>query len=128
MRCIEKVDQLRERGGDKDPTSGIYKPKASHDANGKSAAKTAAIVGVSQATVERARTALSDPEVAQEVKVGKMTINKGAQAVKTNRLISGSQVAVNLVPIGALCTPCEIQPTNEAQVRPALYFFAKIIN
>ena len=34
-----------------------------------------------------------------------------------NRLISGSQVMANLVPTGTLCTPCEIQPTNEAQVR-----------
>jgi len=35
-----------------------------------------------------------------------------------NRLISGSQVAANLVPGGTLCTPCEIQPTSEYQVRP----------
>jgi hypothetical protein len=35
-----------------------------------------------------------------------------------NRLITGSQVATNLVPHGTLCTPCEIQPTNEYQVRP----------
>ena len=35
-----------------------------------------------------------------------------------NRLISGSQVAANLTPHGALCTPCEIQPTSEFQIRP----------
>ena len=35
-----------------------------------------------------------------------------------NRLITGAQVAANLSPRGDLCTPCEIQPTNEAQVRP----------
>ncbi len=35
-----------------------------------------------------------------------------------NRLISGSQVATNLVPMGTLCTPCEIQPIHENQVRP----------
>jgi hypothetical protein len=45
-----------------------------------------------------------------------------------NRLISGSQVAANLGgPIsqechktsrGILCTPCEIQPTSEYQIRP----------
>jgi hypothetical protein len=36
-----------------------------------------------------------------------------------NRLISGSQVAANLVAShDALCTPCEIQPTSEYQLRP----------
>jgi len=34
------------------------------------------------------------------------------------RLINGSQVVANLAPHGALCTTCEIQPINEAQVRP----------
>ena len=33
-------------------------------------------------------------------------------------LIGGSQVATNLVPRGTLCTPCEIQPVHENQVRP----------
>ena len=35
-----------------------------------------------------------------------------------NRLISGSKVAANLTPVGALCTSCEIQPTSEFQIRP----------
>ena len=35
-----------------------------------------------------------------------------------NRLIAGSQVAVNLTPRGVLCTPCEIQPSSEYQIRP----------
>jgi hypothetical protein len=35
-----------------------------------------------------------------------------------NRLIVGSQVAENLTPMGALCTPCEIQPVYERQIRP----------
>jgi hypothetical protein len=30
----------------------------------------------------------------------------------------GSQVATNLAPMGALCTPCEIQPIHERQIRP----------
>lgn len=66
IRCIEMVDQLKEAGRP-------GKELASHEANlspGKSAKKTAAIVGVSQATVERTRTVLSDPAVAQEVKGG----------------------------------------------------------
>ena len=41
-----------------------------------------------------------------------------------NRLIAGSQVAVNLIqecnvmPHGITLSPCEIQPTNEYQIRP----------
>jgi hypothetical protein len=35
-----------------------------------------------------------------------------------NRLITGSQVVANLVPRGTMMHPCEIQPINEAQVRP----------
>jgi hypothetical protein len=35
-----------------------------------------------------------------------------------SRLITGSQIVANLSPRGDLCTPCEIMPINEAQVRP----------
>jgi len=35
-----------------------------------------------------------------------------------DRLIAGSQIGANLTPTGDLCTPCEIQPTAERQVRP----------
>jgi hypothetical protein len=42
----------------------------------------------------------------------------GMGKAHANRLISGSRVAANLAPRGDLCAPCEIQPTNEAQVRP----------
>jgi hypothetical protein len=33
-------------------------------------------------------------------------------------LITGSQIAENLGALAPLCTPCEIQPTSETQVRP----------
>jgi hypothetical protein len=53
----------------------------------------------------------------------------GMERRYANRLICGSQVAANLLtgpftnsaklgPHGPLCTPCEIQPSNEYQVRP----------
>ena len=42
-----------------------------------------------------------------------------------NRLIVSSQVVQNLVPIGTLCIPCEIQPTSEYQVRPLTYLEPK---
>lgn len=84
IRCIEKVDQRLSHGGDR-RSEEAQKTKASHDASKKTASKTAAIVGVSQATVERARTALSDPEVAQAIKAGNLSINQGAQTVKAKR-------------------------------------------
>lgn len=84
IRCIEKVDQRLSHGGDR-RSEEAQKTKASHDALKKTASKTAAIVGVSQATVERARTALSDPEVGQAVKAGNLSINQGAQTVKAKR-------------------------------------------
>jgi hypothetical protein len=37
---------------------------------------------------------------------------------QANRLVDGSKVATNLTPRGVLCTPCEIQPIHEKQVRP----------
>jgi hypothetical protein len=64
---------------------GKFQSKAPSGANGKSAEQTAKIVGASPCTVERARTVISDPEVAQEVKAGKMSINKAARAVKAKR-------------------------------------------
>jgi len=43
----------------------------------------------------------------------------GLERTYAHRLISGSQVADNLVlPRGNLYTPCEIQPIHEKQVRP----------
>jgi hypothetical protein len=60
MRCIEKMDQLKERREWQERVEGKFQPKASGDANGKAAKKTAAIVGVSQSTVERACAVLSD--------------------------------------------------------------------
>jgi hypothetical protein len=85
LRCIEKVDQLKERGGDRDTESGIYKPKASPYAIGKSAEKTAKIVGVSPRTVERARTVLADPEEKAALLQGKKSIHKASQDAKEKR-------------------------------------------
>jgi len=51
----------------------------------KSSERTAKVVGVSARKVSQARTTLSDPEVAQEVEAGKISINKGAQTVKAKK-------------------------------------------
>lgn len=78
LRCIEAVDKRREAG--RPP-----KELASNDANlpkGKSAKKTAEIVGTSQATVERARAVLSDPEEKAAVMTGKKSINRASRDAK----------------------------------------------
>lgn len=79
LRSIQELDKRRVRGGDHKSE----KSKASRDAfdfqgsHNKSAAETGAILGISQAKVERARVALNDPEVKEKVLKGEKTINAG---------------------------------------------------
>jgi hypothetical protein len=49
LRCIEVVDQVGERGKGQKRDGGKFQPKASVEAYGKSAARTAVTVGVSRA-------------------------------------------------------------------------------
>jgi hypothetical protein len=42
----------------------------------------------------------------------------GVSKDHATRLITGSKIADNLIPRGILCTPCEIKPTSEFQIRP----------
>lgn len=60
LTCVRELDKLRTRGGDRRSAEAIS--KASREAFEKSASKTAQRVGISRATVERARTVLSDDE------------------------------------------------------------------
>ncbi len=67
--CIKELDCLKTRGG---------KPKASREAFGKSANKTAELLGISRAKVERIR-AVNDyasDSTKSAVAAGKMSINK----------------------------------------------------
>lgn len=81
-RCVEAVDKLREAGR---PPKELASSEANLD-KGKSAAKTAKAVGGSRAKVERTRAALSDPEVAKEVRAGKISINQGAKKVRAKKV------------------------------------------
>jgi len=80
LKCIEKVDQLKQQGKRTDLASSDAKLTP-----GKSAEHTAKIVGVSQATVERARTVLSDPEEKAVVLQGKKSISRASQEAKAKR-------------------------------------------
>jgi hypothetical protein len=82
LRCVEVVDRRKKSGERTD--------LASRDArSGKSAAETADIVGVSPATVERARTVIDaadeEPDIKQEVLEGRKSINAAAREVRTRK-------------------------------------------
>lgn len=83
LRCIEKVDQLKERGGDR--KSEEAKSKMPHGTIDRSAETTAKVVGVSPRTVARARTVLSDPEEKAAVLQGKKSINRASQDAQVKR-------------------------------------------
>jgi ParB-like chromosome segregation protein Spo0J len=107
LRCIEAVDKRREAGR---PS----KELASSDANlakGKSAKKTAEIVGTSQATVERARNVLSDPEAKQAVMAGEKSINRASQDVKAKRKFEESMA------LGSGCLPHYSDPKPRQRKR-----------
>ncbi len=80
LRFIEAVDKLR--GAGRPP-----KELASRDAkfSDKSAAQTAKIVGISQATVERARQVIKDAEEKNAVMTGKKSISRAAQDARGKR-------------------------------------------
>lgn len=83
LRVIETVDKRRARGGDR--KSEEAKSKAQPCAIEKSSESTGKVVGVSARKVEQVRTVLSDPEVAEEVRAGKVTINKGAKKARAKK-------------------------------------------
>jgi hypothetical protein len=88
LRCIEALDRRKARGGDH--KSDVYRekskaPNGALDPNKKSAAQTAKLVGTSPRKVERARTALNDPQAASEVKAGKKTISRAYQEIQAKR-------------------------------------------
>ncbi|MEW6659689.1 MAG: hypothetical protein AB1424_13615 [Thermodesulfobacteriota bacterium] len=91
LRCIEAVDKRKQQGERTDlAPSGAKliqgKPIASSEASGKSAEKTAKVVGVSPRKIERARTVLADPAEKEAVLAGKKSIHKASRAVKEKRL------------------------------------------
>jgi ParB family chromosome partitioning protein len=87
LRCIEAVDKLKPRGGDR--KSKLAKSKTSSEAidSGKSAQKTAGIVGTSKTKVEQARTVMkhADEETKHDVLAGKKSINRAYQETRNKR-------------------------------------------
>ena len=83
FKCIEAVDQLKKKGGDKKSE----KSKASSGAieQGKSSKATAKIVGTSPRKVEKVRRILkkANRETVEAVKSGKKSINAACQETNT---------------------------------------------
>jgi hypothetical protein len=78
LRCIEAVDKVKERGGDR--KSEEVKSKGSSEPIDRPADQTAAIVGTSATKVKKARKVKKEnPEALEEVKEGKKTLNKAYQ-------------------------------------------------
>lgn len=84
LNAVKVRDKLKPAG--RKPES------ASEDANsnGKSAAETAAVLGVSQATVERARTVLADPDAAAAVEAGEKTITGAATEIRERKKVEAA--------------------------------------
>ncbi len=84
LRCVEAVDERKPKGGDHTTEKGKAKAKASSDAIGKSAKKTAGIVGTSERKVEKARTILdhADDKTKQEVIDGKKSIHRASKETR----------------------------------------------
>lgn len=95
-QLIEELDSLMERGGDRrsdqaksePPRGGLEKPKQS------SAERTAALVGTSPRTVERARRIRKDgwPSLMDALKNGEMTISQAEKAI-IKRAAAGNKTA-----------------------------------
>jgi hypothetical protein len=54
-KCMQWRDKRKERGGDQGRDGGKFQPKASNEANGKSAEQTAQTLGISARKVEQMR-------------------------------------------------------------------------
>jgi protein gp37/ParB-like chromosome segregation protein Spo0J len=82
LACIEIVDKVRERGGDRKSEEAKSKTSIGAIDSKRSSEQTAKVVGISPRKVERARKVLSDPEEKEAVLKGQKTIHKAAQDVK----------------------------------------------
>lgn len=82
LMAVKAVDKIRKAGR---PGDGKLASRDANYSDGKSAAETAKILGVGQATVERARTVLSDPEAEAAVMEGKASINMASRIAKANK-------------------------------------------
>jgi ParB-like chromosome segregation protein Spo0J len=86
-KCMQWMDKRKERGGDQGRDGGKFQPKASNEANGKSAEKTAETLGISRAKVEKARTVMDhgDEETIQAIEQGEMSINKAYEETRKKK-------------------------------------------
>jgi ParB family chromosome partitioning protein len=88
LRCIEAVDKLKSRGGDRKSESAKSKTSSEAiDSGTSSAAQTAKIVGTSKTKVEKARAVMkrADEGTKNDVRAGKKTIHKAYKETQQKR-------------------------------------------
>lgn len=88
LRCIEAVDKLKFRGGDRRSESAKSKTSSEAiDSIKSSAAKTAKIVGTSKTKVEKARTLMRhvDEDTKNDVLAGKKSLHRAYQEIQNKR-------------------------------------------
>lgn len=116
LNAIRTVDKIKAKGGDRKSEKSIMS-RDIIDPTSTSAAETAEIVGVSEATVNRARVVLKDEEATEAVMQGKASINMGARMAKTNRRTSQGSSSASLPP--AVEAPSEpAEPIASAPIVP----------
>jgi ParB-like chromosome segregation protein Spo0J len=92
LRCIEAVDKMKQRGGDRKSQKSIAPSEAIE--KGKSAEETAKVVGTSRAKVEKARRVSRDPEGKQAVIEGKKSLNQAYSEIKGASPVIGAEPKV----------------------------------
>lgn len=86
LTCLNELDKRKARGGN---------PIASREAIGKSAEKTADLLGVSRAKVERLRTVHdhAPEQIREAVSTGKLSVNKAYKATMDARKAEAAEAA-----------------------------------
>jgi len=106
LKAIKTVDRIKAKGGDHCSEKAML--SRDNIAPERSSAATAKIVGVSEATVNRARVVLKDPVATQAVMEGKASINMAARDAKAKnppKPRSTSKAALSAAPVAIAVEP-----------------------
>lgn len=93
MQCIDAVDKIRSRGGDRRSTQAKSKPQGCGNGRSASAKETAKILGCSTRKVEQARSVAkhADPQTLDAVKNGNLTINAANDTIRKKKRATKSE-------------------------------------
>jgi ParB-like chromosome segregation protein Spo0J len=99
ISCFEKLDQRKQRGGDRKSEDAKSKPQHCGNAGGRSASarEIAEKLGISTRKAEQTRTVIdhADPDIAEAVRNSEMSINKAYKETQKRRKEAESQESEN---------------------------------